>query len=262
VSKRRVLLCDLDGVVWRRAVPIPGSVDALNDLVSAGWEVFFITNSSHDPADHHADRLEALGVPARERIVNSPMAAALLCEPGERVLCSAGPGVRLELERRGCEVVPGDIDDPRRIDVVVVGLHPEFDYRRLGIAMRAVRSGARFIGTNSDPTFPTEAELLPGGGAILAAVATASGVSPVIAGKPEAPMAKLILVRLAGTPERLVMVGDRASTDGRMAAAVGAEFAHVLTGVDDDAPSGAASHVDLRSVVNWLLDREQADRGD
>ncbi len=66
-------------------------------------------------------------------------------------------------------------------------------------------------------------------------------MSPVIAGKPEAPMAELILARLAGTPERLVMVGDRASTDGRMAAAVGAEFAHVLTGVDDDAPSGAAS---------------------
>lgn len=75
-------------------------------------------------------------------------------------------------------------------------------------------------------------------------------------------MAELILARLAGKPARLVMVGDRASTDGRMAAAVGAEFAHVLTGVDDDAPSGAASHADLRAVVNWLLDREQADRGE
>ena len=262
MGERQVLLCDLDGVVWRRAVPIPGSVEALNDLIASGWEVLFITNSSHDPASHHVERLESLGVPASDRVLTSPMAAALLCEPGERVLCAAGPGVRLELERRGCEVVPGESDVPGAVDAVVVGLHPEFDYRRLGVAMRAVRSGARLIGTNSDPTFPTEAELLPGGGSILAAVATASGVAPVIAGKPEAPMADLITTRLAGPVMRLVMVGDRASTDGRMAEAVGAEFAHVLTGVDDDAPFDTRSHDDLRAVADWLLECGRADRGD
>jgi ribonucleotide monophosphatase NagD (HAD superfamily) len=75
-------------------------------------------------------------------------------------------------------------------------------------------------------------------------------------------MADLITTRLAGPVMRLVMVGDRASTDGRMAEAVGAEFAHVLTGVDDDAPSDTRSHDDLRAVADWLLECGRADRGD
>lgn len=253
MSGPRVLLCDLDGVVWRRSEPIAGSIDALVDLHAAGWQILFITNSSHDPAGHHLGRLAALGVPEGVQVLTSPMAAALLCEPGEVVLCAAGPGVSEELARRGCVVLPGDVEPEGRVDAVVVGLHPEFDYHRLGIAMRAIRAGARFIGTNSDPTFPTEAELLPGGGSIIGAVAVASGVTPVIAGKPEPPMAGLIRSRMPEGTERLVMVGDRASTDGAMADAVGAEFAHVLTGVDDDRPTGITSFPNLRSVVDGLL---------
>lgn len=262
MTGRRVLLCDLDGVVWRRTEPIPGSIEAINSLTADGWEVLFITNSSHDPVEHHIERLATLGVSATGSMLTSPMAAARLCQPGERVMCSAGPGVRLELERRGCIVVSGAFDHPEPVDVVVVGLHPEFDYGRLGVAMRAVRGGARFIGTNSDPTFPTEAELLPGGGSILAAVSTASGVTPIIAGKPEAPMAELIADRLGGPVDRLVMVGDRASTDGLMALAVGAEFAHVLTGVDDDPPRTTRSYDNLAAVARWLLSEGGTASGD
>lgn len=261
MSDTRVLLCDLDGVVWRRSEPVQGSIAALGDLIGAGWSVLFITNSSHDPAGHHLDRLLELGVPDGVEVLTSPMAAALLCDPGEVVLCAAGPGVREELTRRGCSVLPGDVEPTEEVDAVVVGLHPEFDYRRLGIAMRAIRAGARFIGTNSDPTFPTEAELLPGGGSIIGAVAVASGVTPTIAGKPEAPMAALIRSRLPAEVRRLVMVGDRASTDGAMAEAVGAEFAHVLTGVDDDRPSAGSSFRDLAAVVDSLLDSEERTDG-
>ena len=54
-----------------------------------------------------------------------------------------------------------------RIDVVIVGLHTEFDYGRLDRAARAIRNGARLIGTNSDTTFPTSTGEAPGGGAFL-----------------------------------------------------------------------------------------------
>ena len=116
MSDTRVLLCDLDGVVWRRSEPVQGSIAALGDLIGAGWSVLFITNSSHDPAGHHLDRLLELGVPDGVEVLTSPMAAALLCDPGEVVLCAAGPGVREELARRGCSVLPGDVEPTEEVD--------------------------------------------------------------------------------------------------------------------------------------------------
>ena len=72
---------------------------------------------------------------------------------------------------------------------MIVGFHREFDYERMRIAADAVRRGARLIATNDDATYPTPDGPIPGGGAILASIATATGRHPVVAGKPYAPMA-------------------------------------------------------------------------
>src|SRR5215213_6055229 len=104
------------------------------------------------------------------------MAAAELVHAGERALVCAGPGVVEALRARGAEVVTeGDAD------VVVVGYHPEFDYQRLTTACRAVWAGARLVATNDDATYPATDGLLPGGGAILAAVTTATGATATVA---------------------------------------------------------------------------------
>jgi len=95
-----------------------------------------------------------------------------------------------------------------------------------------VRNGARLIATNDDATYPTPHGLIPGGGSILAAVAAASGVEPIIAGKPHKPMADLVrqVLRLDDLSNAW-MVGDRPSTDGLFAQTVGCKFAQVLTGI-------------------------------
>jgi 4-nitrophenyl phosphatase len=158
------------------------------------------------------------------------MAAATLVEPGERVLVCGGPGIVEAVTARGAEPVPdGDAD------VVAVGFHRDFDYERLRVATRAVRRGARLVATNDDATYPTPDGLIPGGGAIVAAVAYASQTAPTVAGKPHRPMAELVraLVGEAGT-----VVGDRPDTDGAFAVTLGYRFALVLSGVTgkDDLP--------------------------
>ena len=138
-------------------------------------------------------------------------------------------------------------------DAVLVGFHRDFDYERLRIACVAVRRGARLLATNDDSTYPTPTGLIPGGGAILAAVVAGSGVPAVVAGKPNGPMAALVRARLGrnGT-----MVGDRADTDGRFARVLGYRFALVLTGVAtneegmDPAPDLVAP--DLATLVHGL----------
>ncbi|MCK8659565.1 hypothetical protein, partial [Pseudomonas umsongensis] len=125
--------------------------------------------------------------PAEGDVLSSAMAAALLLDPGARALVCGGPGVVEALTARGVEVVE---DGP--VDAVVVGLTQDLSYDLLLRASTAVRDGARFIATNTDPTYPTPGGLTPGGGAIVAAVATAAGGAPEVAGKPHPAMAALV----------------------------------------------------------------------
>jgi 4-nitrophenyl phosphatase len=236
---------DLDGVVWLADVSIDGSAAAVAALRSAGEDVVFCTNLSSRPVAEMEAKLAAHGIPAVGDVLTSAMAAAALVERGERVLVCAGPGVEEALLARGAVPVrSGDAD------VVMVGLHLDFDYQGLEAASTAVRRGARLIGTNDDPTYPTPDGPIPGGGAILAAVSVAGGVVPVVAGKPNPPMADLVRARLGagGT-----VVGDRADTDGGLARALGYRFILVLTGSTSEAEAATsdadAVYPDLATAV-------------
>jgi len=218
---------DLDGVVWLSADPIPGAAEAVARLRAAGERVLFCTNFSGRLLADQEAQLEDHGIPAHGDVLTSAMAAARLVEPGERVLICGGPGVAEAMQARGAiPVRDGDAD------AVAVGFHREFDYERLRIAARAVDRGARLIATNDDATLPTPDGPIPGGGALVAAVAYATGVEAIVAGKPHQPMADLVLA--VGGPEGTV-VGDRPSTDGGLAVRLGYRFALVLTGVTHEA---------------------------
>jgi HAD superfamily hydrolase (TIGR01450 family) len=214
---------DLDGVVWLAERPIDGAADAVGRLRAAGQRVIFATNNSWARLADQEAKLERMGIAAAGDVVTSAMAAATLVEPGERALVCGGPGVVEALTNRGAEPVRDGA-----ADAVVVGFHRDFDYERLGVAMTAVRHGARLIATNDDATYPTPDGPIPGGGSLAAAVAYASGVTATVAGKPHRPMAELIRALAGGEG---TVVGDRPETDGAFAVALGYRFALVLTGV-------------------------------
>jgi 4-nitrophenyl phosphatase len=244
------VLCDLDGVVWLAHRPIPGAVEAIAAIRASGRRVLFVTNNSAATRAEHEAALARIGIDATGDVVSSSMAAAFLVEPGERVLVTGGPGVSEALTARGASVVVNtgaDLDQP--VGAVVVGLHRDFDYARLRIAGRAVLDGARLIGTNRDTTFPTPTGLEPGGGSIVAAVASVGGVDAVFAGKPEQPMADLVADVVDVEPDKMLMVGDRPETDGLFAARLNCDFALVETGVT---PPGAGTHHDLGAVFELL----------
>jgi glycerol-1-phosphatase len=231
-----VVCCDLDGVVWRGDEPIPGAAAGIARLRAAGFGVAFVSNNSSQPLGDVADKLGAAGVPASpDDVITSAVSAATLLasalEPGSPVLACAGPGVVEALETAGLRPVARP-----PVTAVVVGLHRGFDFDDLDRASAAVRDGARFVATNLDATYPVPGGMIPGSGAIAAAVATAAGRAPEVAGKPERPMVDLIRARLGSSG---IVVGDRPSTDGALAVALGWPFALVLSGVTQrDAPPG------------------------
>jgi HAD superfamily hydrolase (TIGR01450 family) len=220
-------ILDLDGVVWLSEEPIAGSVDAVARLKQSGRRVLYVTNNAGPRVSDLVAKLEGLGIPASaDDLATSAQAAATLLEPGTTALLCAGAGVEEALTERGVHVVREG-----SADAVVVGFHRDFDYDRLNAAYQAVHRGAQLIATNDDTTYPTPDGPIPGGGAIVAAVAAAAGVRPTVAGKPYAPMAALIRRRLGGSLQDAIMVGDRPSTDGLMARRLSVPFALVLSGV-------------------------------
>jgi 4-nitrophenyl phosphatase len=242
---------DLDGVVWLTGVLIPGADAAVTRLRAAGIRPLFATNNSAPTDDELVARLANIGIAASiDDIVTSAHAAASLVEPGRRVLAVGEEGLRAALVERGCALV-----EEGPADVVVVGWTHGFDFDQLAEAARTVRGGARLVGTNDDPTHPTPHGLMPGAGSLLAAVATAAGVVPTVAGKPNEPMAALIGSRAGSVA---MVVGDRPSTDGLMARRLGAPFALVLSGVTakgdgtGDPPASVVAD-DLAALVDVQL---------
>jgi 4-nitrophenyl phosphatase len=243
--------------------PIPGSVDAISRLREAGHRVLFVTNNSHSSANEQAAVLESIGIPADGDVVTASQSAGALLHVGERVLTCGGPGVMQAIADAGAIVV-GRSDDPDlpkdlAVDVVVVAFHRTFDFAGLTRLSATIRQGARFIATNDDATYPTPDGVIPGGGAIVAAVATASGVQPIVAGKPYAPMAELVRSVLGNVDlSSAWMVGDRVSTDGVFAKTLGCHFAHVRSGVahtPDEMLNAEFEGKDLASFADFIIEK-------
>ncbi len=241
---------DLDGVIWLGNEPIPGAADAVKRLQASGSEVLFVTNMSRLTEAEQEAKLAGHGIDATGSVVTSAMAAGQLINPGERVLVIGGPGIDEAIEKQG-----GTVVEHHPADAVIVGIDPTFSYEELGRAMTAVRGGARLIGTNHDPTYPTAEGLKPGGGAIVAAIAYAAEIEPVFAGKPNVAAADLVRARLG---DRGLMVGDRPDSDGEFATALGYDFGLVLSGVTKAEnlpvePTPAVVADDLASLVTTRL---------
>jgi HAD superfamily hydrolase (TIGR01450 family) len=247
-------LLDLDGVVWLTGRPIPGVDEAVARLRGAGVRVLFATNNAAPTRAELHRRLAHCGITADDAdVLSSADVAAGLLTPGSTAVVLADDGVTEALARRGVTVVP---EGPA--DAVVVGWTRGFTFDAVARAASAVRAGARLVGTNEDPTFPTPEGLVPGAGALLAAVATASETTPEVAGKPHEPTAAAVRARVADGELR-VMVGDRPATDGALAAQLGIPFALVLSGVTPagtgPAEAGAAAVApDLLALVRQVLD--------
>lgn len=247
------VLCDLDGVVWLARRPIAGAPEAVERLRAAGCRVIFVTNNSADRIATQERALASIGVPADGDVVTSATAAGRLVQRGDRVHVCGGPGIVEAVEARGAIVFDDDEPGPR--DVVVVGIDRAFDYHRLTVAATMVRAGARLVATNDDATYPTPDGPIPGGGAIVAAVATAAGVTPVVAGKPYPTMVAAVDALVGGLdPATTLVVGDRPSTDGAFAATIGCGFALVRSGVTEpdrpvDLPPGVECVLDVADLV-------------
>ncbi|HET6910403.1 MAG TPA: HAD-IIA family hydrolase [Mycobacteriales bacterium] len=231
VERYDALLVDLDGVVHLGDQPIAAAGPALGEVRDAGCRVVFVTNNASRTAAQVADSLHAMGVHAETgEVLTSSMAAAdelaRMLPPGATVLVVGGEGLREPVAAAGLQPTASADDHPA---AVVQGWSPDLSWALLAEAAVAVRRGARWVATNRDATLPSPRGPLPGNGAMIGAVALATGEQPVVVGKPE-PALFRSATALAGANKPLV-VGDRLDTDIAGANRAGLPSLLVLTGV-------------------------------
>ena len=247
-----LLLVDLDGVLYRGSVPIPGVADVLAARAAMGDSVVYVTNNSMHYRADYVTRLGGMGAPVTpDRVVSSARATALYLaglDGVRRVLVVGAGGLERECRDVGLDVVTAahaaglharegldGWDAAGAPDAVVVGLDPQFTYQKLTVAVDCIRRGARFVATNRDPVYPSERGTRPGAGSIVAAVEAGAEVVPVSIGKP-APLLLEMAARAAGLPVGdAVMIGDGIATDLAAAIAIGIPCILMLTGVSSRA---------------------------
>lgn len=234
-KKPQTYVFDLDGVIYRGDEPQPHASDIVRELKHLNRKVYFFTNNATRSRDDYKTKLNGMNVPAElDDIMTSAHATALYLSErgteGRRAYVVGEAGLIGELTSVGLEVV--DDSSVGSIDYVVVGLDRNFTYDKLMHAQQAILGGAQFIATNRDATFPIESgTVIPGGGAIVSAVQTASGIEPIVIGKPATYALNKILEIAESTAEESVMIGDRLETDILLGNIVNMHTALVLTGV-------------------------------
>jgi glycerol 3-phosphatase-2 len=223
------LLLDLDGTVFRGHELTEGAPESLE---KASGRTLFVTNNASRSADEVAQHLTELGLQATaDDVVTSAQSAAHVLADrlarGSRVLVVGTESLAAEVTAVGLEPVRCYDDKP---DAVVQGHSPETGWAVLAEAALAIRAGALWVAANVDATLPTERGLLPGNGAMVAALRAATDAEPQVAGKP-APTLLLDALKRGDFRTPLV-VGDRLNTDIAGAHAADLPSLMVLTGVN------------------------------
>ena len=243
----RLVAFDLDGVIWRGPQMLPGAPEALADVLRRWLDLRYVSNNSTAHRDVVSERLRGLGLPAgSEHVLTSAFVAGWWLRErlpeGARVMVLGEDGLLRELREAGLDayfVRDATVDSPPPA-AVVAGMDRHFTYETLSSAQAAVRAGALFVATNRDATFPTPTGLVPGAGAVVAALATAAEKQPVVMGKPEPALAHALASLTGVPPEQTLFVGDRLETDIGMAQDTGMMSVLVLTGISSEADVEAA----------------------
>jgi len=222
------LLFDLDGTLYRGEDVIPGAPEAIATAHRAGNRVRYITNNASRGPDEVAAHLTDLGIPAQpDEVSTSAQAGAAVTrsklDAGATVLVVGSPALVAELEAVGLRTTRAASDD---VAAVVQGLSKDTGWRDLAEACVAIRAGALWVACNVDPMLPTERGLLPGNGSMVAALRTATGAEPLVAGKPATPL----ITRAAEDAENALVIGDRLDTDIAGAINAGLDSLLVLSG--------------------------------
>ncbi len=233
-SNIKALILDMDGVIWKADAPIGDLPVIFKQIRERGLKFAFATNNGTKTPEEYQKKLSELGVEVNaSQIVTSALAIAFLLSQkyprGTKIFMIGEEGIKNALIEKGFEIV--GVANAEEAEAVVMGIDRGINFQKIAEATLLVRAGKPFYTTNTDRTFPTPRGEIPGSGAWVSVIQTATGVEPVVAGKPFPYLMELALERLGAKREETLVIGDRLETDIAAGQQVGCHVALVLSGV-------------------------------
>jgi HAD superfamily hydrolase (TIGR01457 family) len=229
-------LIDLDGVVYRGEQIVPGAREFVAWLNAQQKQYLFLTNNSFASETQVLEKLTRLGISTSSSHILGAGQAAIqsiarrfpegnIYIVGEQPLFELARSYKLRIAN----------DNKERADAVLVGLDRTFNYTTLTEAVQAVMAGATFVAINRDSLLPIVGGLIPGCGAMVAAIEAASSIHPEVIGKPEPGLLLEGMRSLESKPEETIMIGDSLDTDILAGTRAGTHTLLVLSGKDTPA---------------------------
>jgi 4-nitrophenyl phosphatase len=223
------LILDMDGVLWTDVEPIVNFPYVFGRIQQLGLGVVLATNNATKQVGEYLEKISKFGVllAPQQIITSAEVAVDYLREniaPQATVYVVGTDSLKRVVASAGYSIA--DVSDSESADAVIVGLDPEISYQKISNASTLIRNGALFVATNPDVTYPSLQGLMPGAGAMVSAIQTASQTEPIMIGKPLPAIFRTALKRLGLQPSEVLGVGDRIGTD-----VLGAQRAMCLSGL-------------------------------
>jgi len=232
LSKIRGLILDMDGTLWEGETPLPGLARFIDVVRKLGLRYVLASNNPSQSPAMFAEKAARLGVPVEpSHVITSGVATVFYLTnhyaPGTRIHVVGSPPLKQMVTEAGFVLVDEEVR------AVVVSLDKDINYGSLKRATLLIRAGADYLGSNSDPSYPTEEGIVPGSGTVVAALTASADRQPIIMGKPERWMFDLALEQMGLEPGQAASVGDRLDTDIAGGLKAGLKTVLLLTGIAD-----------------------------
>jgi 4-nitrophenyl phosphatase len=206
------LVLDMDGVLWHGEAPLEGIGPFFAALKRLGIRYILATNNPSKHPHGFAEKARNFGIDVKdEDVITSVVATVHYLKEhiprGSRVHVIGEAALKEQITEAGYQLADEDVV------AVVAALERGLTYETIKRGALLIRSGAIFIGTNGDHSYPTEEGIVPGSGMMVTALAASADQEPIIMGKPERPIFDLALEKLALPAEQVASVGDRLDSD-------------------------------------------------
>lgn len=221
----------MDGILYHGSKPLPYAIEFVTAIQS--FPHAFITNNPILLPEQIIAKLFAMGFPKpeKEQVITSGIATAdylAALRPNFRYFAIGADGLHQALQEKG-------IEDHQHADFVVVGEGEGLDFSSLTTGINLIlQQHAQLISTNPDTSVDAICNgkpcVLAGGGALVAPLQLATGVTPITIGKPYPLLYQMALQHLGMEVKHCLMIGNRPDTDIVGALELGMQTALVRTG--------------------------------
>ena len=230
--KNKFFMIDLDGTMYHGTTILPGAKEFVNYLISNKMKFIFLTNNASRTQVQAANHMLKIGFKniKPEMFYTSAMAAvdtvSMLYKKKKKAAYIGEEGMKIALLDNGFTI------DPDNPDFLFVGLDRQATYRDYSFALRALKNGAKLVGTNNDRILLSQDGFNIGNGSVVAMFEYATNQEALKIGKPHLPIIQGALRYSNALKEDVIIIGDNLETDIKLGENAGIETIFVTTGVN------------------------------